>query len=123
VLGALEASAGVASTTVAVTCDPASPLARAAALPIVVDVGPEIVAGSSRLKAGTATKLVLNMLSTAAMVRSGRTRGDLMTDLRPTNEKLRMRAVGIVRAETGVDEAEAKRRLERTGWDVRRALE
>ena len=123
VLGALEASAGVASATVGVTCDPGSPLARAAAISIVVDVGPEIVAGSSRLKAGTATKLVLNMLSTAAMVRSGRTRGDLMADLRPTNAKLRARAIGIVRAETGADEAEARLRLERAGWDVRRALE
>lgn len=123
VIGALEAGEGVASATVAITCDPSSPLARAAAIPIVVDVGPEVVAGSSRLKAGTATKLVLNMLSTAAMVRVGRTRGDLMADLRPTNEKLRERAVAIVRAETGIDEAEARRRLERAGWDARRALE
>jgi len=122
VIGALEAGEGVASATVAITCDPGSPLARSATIAIVVDVGREIVAGSSRLKAGTATKLVLNMLSTVAMVRSGRTRGDLMADLRPTNEKLRERAVGIVRAETGVDEAEARRRLERAGWDVRKAM-
>ena len=122
VIGALEAGEGVASATVAITCDPGSPLARSATIAIVVDVGREIVAGSSRLKAGTATKLVLNMLSTAAMVRSGRTRGDLMADLRPTNDKLRTRAVGIVRAETGVDEAEARRRLERAGWDVRKAM-
>ncbi len=87
-----------------------------------MDVGPEVLAGSSRLKAGTATKLVLNMLSTAAMIRAGRTRGDLMADLRPTNEKLRERAIGIVRAEAGVDEGEARRRLERSGWDVRKAI-
>ncbi len=122
VLGAIAAGEGVASATVAITCDPVSPLARAAQIPIVVDVGPEVLAGSSRLKAGTATKLVLNMLSTAAMIRAGRTRGDLMADLRPTNEKLRERAIGIVRAEAGVDEGEARRRLERSGWDVRKAI-
>ncbi|MEX2047267.1 MAG: N-acetylmuramic acid 6-phosphate etherase [Chloroflexota bacterium] len=123
VLGGLKAGAGGASATIAITCDPASPLARAALIPIVVDVGPEVLAGSSRLKAGTATKLVLNMLSTAAMIRSGRTRGDLMIDLRPTNAKLRARAIRIVQEETGIEESEARARLERAGWSVRRALE
>jgi N-acetylmuramic acid 6-phosphate etherase len=89
----------------------------------VVDVGPEVLAGSSRLKAGTATKLVLNMLSTAAMIRSGRTRGDLMVDLRPTNAKLRERAVRMVRDEAGIGEDEARARLEAAGWNVRKALE
>lgn len=123
VLGGLAAGQGIASTTVGITCNAGSALARSAAIPIVVDVGPEVVAGSSRLKAGTATKLVLNLLSTAAMVRSGRTRDDLMIDLRPSNAKLRERAIGIVRAETGVDEAEARRRLEAADWSVREALD
>jgi N-acetylmuramic acid 6-phosphate etherase len=123
VLGGLEAGRGLASASVGITCNADSPLARAATIPIVVDVGPEVLAGSSRLKAGTATKLVLNMLSTAAMIRSGRTRGDLMIDLRPTNAKLRERAIGMVRDEAGISEDEARARLEAAGWSVRKALE
>ena len=92
-------------------------------IPIVVDVGAEILAGSSRLKAGTATKLVLNMLSTAAMIRSGRTKGDLMIDLRPTNAKLRARAVRMVSDDLGIGEDAARARLEANGWSVRRAID
>ena len=123
VLGGLEAGKDVASATVGITCNADSALARAADIAIVVDVGPEVLAGSSRLKAGTATKLVLNMLSTAAMIRSGRTRGDLMIDLRPTNAKLRERAVRMLQDETGLSENEARARLEAAGWSVRKALE
>jgi N-acetylmuramic acid 6-phosphate etherase len=122
VIGGLEAGENVASATIGITCNADSPLARAADIAIVVDVGPEVLAGSSRLKAGTATKLVLNMLSTAAMIRSGRTRGDLMVDLRPTNAKLRARAIRMVQDETGLSEAEARARLEAAGWSVRKAL-
>ncbi|HJW49646.1 MAG TPA: N-acetylmuramic acid 6-phosphate etherase [Candidatus Limnocylindria bacterium] len=123
VIGGLEAGENVASATVGLTCNADSPLARAADIPIVVDVGPEVLAGSSRLKAGTATKLVLNMLSTAAMIRSGRTRGDLMVDLRPTNAKLKERAIRMVRDEAHVSEGEARARLEAADWSVRKALE
>jgi N-acetylmuramic acid 6-phosphate etherase len=123
VIGALKAGENVASATVGITCNADSLLARAADIPIVVDVGPEVLAGSSRLKAGTATKLVLNMLSTAAMIRSGRTRGDLMIDFRATNAKLRERAVRMVRDETGLSDDEARARLEAAGWSVRKALE
>jgi N-acetylmuramic acid 6-phosphate etherase len=123
VIGGLEAGENVASATVGITCNADSPLTRVADIPIVVDVGPEILAGSSRLKAGTATKLVLNMLSTAAMIRAGRTRGDLMIDLRPTNAKLRERAVRMVQDEIGLSEDEARARLEAAGWSVRKALE
>jgi N-acetylmuramic acid 6-phosphate etherase len=123
VLGGLQAGQGIAATTVGITGNAASALARQSGIAIVIDVGPEIIAGSSRLKAGTATKLVLNMLSTSAMVRSGRTRDDLMVDMRPSNAKLRERAVAIVRAETGVDEAEARSRLEAAGWSVREAID
>ena len=123
VLGALGAATGIAAATVGLTCVPASALAVAADIPIVVEVGPEVLAGSSRLKAGTATKLVLNMLSTAAMIRSGRTKGDLMVDVRATNEKLRARAVGMVRDELGIGDDEARARLEASGWNVRRALD
>lgn len=122
VLGALTASRDAGARIVAVTADAAAPIARAADVAIAVAVGPEVLAGSSRLKAGTATKLVLNMLSTAAMIRAGRTRGDLMIDLVPTNAKLRARAIRMVRAETGLDEEAARERLAASGWSVRRAL-
>jgi N-acetylmuramic acid 6-phosphate etherase len=122
VVAAMKAARALGVFTSCVTCVPGSALSDAVAVPIVIDVGPEILAGSSRLKAGTATKLVLNMLSTAAMIRSGRTKGDLMIDLRPTNAKLRARAVRMVRDELGVDEDDARRKLESNGWSVRRAI-
>ena len=123
VVAAMKAARALGAVTACVTCVGGSPLADAVELPIVVEVGPEIVAGSSRLKAGTATKLVLNMLSTAAMIRSGRTKGDLMIDLRPTNAKLRSRAIRMVRDELGVDEDAARAKLEASGWSVRRAID
>ena len=123
VISALAMAREIGATTVALTCDRASPLAMGADIAIAIDVGPEVLAGSSRLKAGTATKLVLNMLSTAAMIRSGRTRGDLMVDLRATNTKLRARAVRMVQEETGLGETAARARLEACGWNVRAALE
>jgi len=122
VTAAMVMAREVGARTVALTCDASSPLAKDADITIAVDVGPEVLAGSSRLKAGTATKLVLNMLSTAAMIRSGRTRGDLMVDLLPTNAKLRARAIRMVQDETGLSEAEARARLEAAGWSVRKAL-
>jgi N-acetylmuramic acid 6-phosphate etherase len=112
-----------AAATIAITSNPHSPLARAADVAIVIEVGPEVIAGSSRMKAGTATKLVLNMLSTTSMVRLGRTRDDLMVDLRPTNEKLRQRAILMVEREASVSAEEAERRLETWGWHVRAAIE
>jgi N-acetylmuramic acid 6-phosphate etherase len=122
VIAAMAAAREIGARTIALTCDASSPLATDADIAISVDVGPEILAGSSRLKAGTATKLVLNMLSTASMIRSGRTRGDLMIDLRPTNAKLRARAIRMVQDETGVTEDQARARLEAAGWSVRKAL-
>ena len=123
VIAALVMAREIGARTVALTCDGSSPLAQGADLVIALDVGPEVLAGSSRLKAGTATKLVLNMLSTTAMIRAGRTRGDLMVDLRVTNEKLRARAIRMVRDLTGLDEEAARARLDESGWSVRRALE
>ncbi len=123
VIAALVMAREIGARTVALTCDASSTLASGADITIALDVGPEVLAGSSRLKAGTATKLVLNMLSTAAMIRSGRTKGDLMIDLRATNAKLRARAIRIVREETGLGEDEARARLEARGWSVRKALE
>ena len=119
----MKAARALGTVTACVTCVPDSALTEAVEIPIVVEVGPEILAGSSRLKAGTATKLVLNMLSTAAMIRSGRTKGDLMVDLRPTNAKLRARAIRMVRDELGLDEDTARKKLEASDWSVRRAID
>ncbi|HZP97580.1 MAG TPA: N-acetylmuramic acid 6-phosphate etherase [Candidatus Limnocylindria bacterium] len=122
-VAALVAAREVGARTVALTCDPAAPLAAAADIAVALDVGPEVLAGSSRLKAGTATKLVLNMLTTASMVRSGRTKGDLMIDLRAANAKLRERAIRIVRDETGAGEDAARAALDANGWSARAAID
>ncbi len=123
VVAALASARAAGARTIALTCADGTALAEGADVAIVVNVGPEVLAGSSRLKAGTATKLVLNMISTAVMVRLGRTKDDLMVDVRTTNAKLRERAIAMVRTEAGVDEAEATRRLEAAGWSVREALD
>jgi len=89
---------------------------------IAADLGPEVLTGSTRLKSGTATKLVLNAFSTLAMVRLGKVVGNLMVDLNPSNRKLRGRAVSIVRDLTGAGEQAAHDALERVGWVVKDAL-
>jgi len=88
---------------------------------IATDLGPEVLTGSTRLKAGTATKLVLNILTTLAMVRAGKVLSNLMVGVRPTNAKLRARAVRIVRELTGMDEAAAERALQASNWVIRAA--
>ncbi|SDT82405.1 N-acetylmuramic acid 6-phosphate etherase [Streptomyces sp. TLI_053] len=99
-----------------------SPLVAAAELGIEVETGPEVLAGSTRLKAGTAQKLVLNLISTAVMVRLGRTYGNLMVDVRAGNAKLRERARRIVADITGADEETARRALAATGGDAKAAV-
>jgi N-acetylmuramic acid 6-phosphate etherase len=91
-------------------------------LVVAADVGPEILTGSTRLKAGTATKLVLNVFTTLAMVRLGKVRGNLMIDMKASNEKLRDRAARIVQALTGGSEDAARAALERAAWDIRAAI-
>ena len=122
VVAAVRAARDLGARAIAITCDAGSPLASAAEITVALDVGPELLAGSSRLKAGTATKLVLNMISTAVMIRLGHTRNDLMSDLRAVNAKLRARAVGIVATELRISEDDARALLERSGWDVRKAI-
>lgn len=90
---------------------------------IAPDIGPEVLTGSTRLKSGTATKLILNIFTTLSMVRSGKVIGNLMVDLNPSNKKLRERAVRILQTLTGVDDATARQELERAGWVVKRAFE
>jgi N-acetylmuramic acid 6-phosphate etherase len=121
-VGAVSYARSLGAFTVGLTCVPGSPITKAAELSIVPVVGPEVVTGSSRLKAGTAQKMVLNMLSTATMVQLGYVSGNRMSHLKPGNTKLRERAVRIVMAETGLDEAAATEALETTGWVVREAI-
>lgn len=102
--------------TIALTCNPNSPLERAAGFAIVVQVGPEVLAGSSRMKAATAHKMVLNMISTGAMSRLGYVYGSLMINVVPKNEKLTQRAVAILEKASGVNSAAARRALVTSGY-------
>ena len=103
-------------------CNPASPIAQSADIPIEIVTGAEVIAGSTRLKAGTAQKLVLNMISTITMVRLGRTFGNLMVDVRVSNEKLRLRALRIIRLATGCSDDDADRALEAGGGEAKTAI-
>jgi N-acetylmuramic acid 6-phosphate etherase len=120
VVGAVEA-AGPALTA-AVTTRPGSPLAALVDIPIEVPVGDEVVSGSTRLKAGTAQKLVLNAFSTALMVRRGRTLGGLMAGMRVSNTKLRARAVDVCVRGIGCSEDAAREVLELAGWQLDAAV-
>ena len=121
-LGAITAAAEAGALTVAVVSVEDSPLARAADHELAVVVGPEVVSGSTRLKAGTAQKLVLNTISTVAMIRLGKTYGDLMVDLRASNDKLEARARRIVREAAGVSDDEAREALEAAGGSAKVAV-
>ena len=121
-LAAVRAARAAGALTVGLACNRGSALAAAADLGIEVEVGPEVLAGSTRLKAGTAQKLVLNLLSTALMVRLGRTYGNLMVDLRATNAKLRDRARRIVADATGADEDAVRRALAATDGRAKDAV-
>ena len=123
VLGALAYARKVGAGTVLLSCNPERVMRTAVDVEIDLPTGPEIVTGSTRLKAGTATKLVLNMLSTIAMVRLGRVRDNLMVHVQATNDKLRARAVRLVRALTGGSEVEAQSALEKNEWRVTAAAE
>jgi N-acetylmuramic acid 6-phosphate etherase len=122
VLGVVAEAKRRGAATIGLTCNPDAPLAHEAELSIIPIVGPEVIAGSSRLKAGTAQKMVLNMLSTATMVRLGKVYGNLMVDVQPTNAKLRRRAARILQQAAAVEPEEAQRALERTGYEVKTAL-
>src|SRR5437588_6182210 len=114
-VAAIQEARRKGAKTIAVTCNRNSPLETAAHLAIVTQVGPEVLAGSSRLKAGTAQKLVLNMLSTGAMTRLGYVYGNLMVNVLPRNEKLTQRAIGILERLTGADRETAGRTLAAAG--------
>lgn len=122
VRGALTRARKAGAKVLFVTCDPKTELQTFVDLTIALAVGPEVIAGSTRLKAGTATKMVLNMLTTIAMVRIGKTYGNLMVDVRTGSEKLKDRARRIVNIVTGLDYAEAHGLLKRAHWNVKAAL-
>jgi N-acetylmuramic acid 6-phosphate etherase len=124
VIGALRKARALGGRTMLIACNPVRQRQEPGwDVEIDLDVGPELLAGSTRLKAGTATKIALNILSTAAMVRLGRTRGNLMAGMRVSNRKLRERAIRMVAAVRGVSRPEAAAALEAAGWEVRRCLE
>jgi N-acetylmuramic acid 6-phosphate etherase len=121
-VGAVEYARSVGALTVGLSCNAGSPLGAAADHPIEVVVGPELVSGSTRLKAGTAQKLVLNMLSTITMIRLGKTYGNLMVDVRASNEKLRARSRRIVALATGAGDAAIEAALTATDGEVKPAI-
>jgi N-acetylmuramic acid 6-phosphate etherase len=124
VLGALQRARALGAKTILVTCNPAR---RRATQPWDVEIdlptGPEIVTGSTRLKAGSATKVALNILTTCTMIRLGRVRGGAMVDVRASNAKLRDRATRMVQKALNCDATKARALLTQNGWNVRRALE
>jgi N-acetylmuramic acid 6-phosphate etherase len=149
-LAAVEYGRGQGARTIAITCNPGTPLGHAADIEIVVEVGPEVLTGSTRMKAGTAQKLICNTITTGAMARAGYVYGNLMVNVHPKNEKLIARAVAILESaaqtdagraaaalqesgnsvpialimlKTGVSKAEAQRHLQLAGGNVRRAIE
>ena len=122
VLGALTRARRANSKIIFITCDPRNELQTFVDLTIAPAVGPEVIAGSTRLKAGTATKIVLNMLTTGAMVRTGKTYGNLMVDVQTGSEKLRDRARRIIIIVTGLEYDEADKLLRRARWNVKAAI-
>src|SRR5687768_13143413 len=117
-VGAISYARSLGAFTIGLTCVPGSPITQAAELSIVPVVGPEVVTGSSRLKAGTAQKMVLNMISTATMVGLGYVSGNRMSNLQARNTKLRDRAERIVMAEAGATKADATKALELSAWKI-----
>jgi N-acetylmuramic acid 6-phosphate etherase len=122
VIEALRRAREIGAQTVLLTCNAKREPGGEFDLEINLKTGPEIVTGSTRLKAGTATKVALNIISTGAMARLGRVSGNLMIDLQPTNKKLRERAVGLVSQLANCDRESARSRLERADWNLRQAL-
>jgi N-acetylmuramic acid 6-phosphate etherase len=122
VLGSLEYAKSIGAYTIGLSCNRDAEIATRCDLSIAPVVGPEVVSGSTRMKAGTATKMVLNMLSTGAMIRLGKTYGNLMVDLRASNSKLADRARRIVRAVTNLSDNESERLLRDCGGEVKTAI-
>ena len=121
-LGVLAQAEKIGCKTIALTCNHKAAILEEVGLGICVEVGPEVIAGSSRMKAGTAQKMVLNMLTTGAMIKIGKTYENFMIDLMPTNEKLKDRAIRIVAELAGVSASTALKTLLECGWSVKVAI-
>ncbi|HLW03364.1 MAG TPA: N-acetylmuramic acid 6-phosphate etherase [Ktedonobacterales bacterium] len=122
VLGAIAFAKECGALTIGLACNVGTPLEEQVDIIIAPVVGPEVISGSTRLKAGTAQKMVLNMLSTGVMIRLGKTFGNLMVDVQATNQKLRQRAIGIVRQATGLEQDAAEALLAASGDEVKTAI-
>jgi N-acetylmuramic acid 6-phosphate etherase len=121
-VAALQAAAAAGALTVGIACNPGTPLLASAAHPILIETGAEVIAGSTRMKAGTAQKIALNLLSTAVMMRLGRVHAGRMVSMRPTNAKLRARAVDMVADIAGVERGAAQAAFDRSGADIKLAV-
>lgn len=122
VLGAMEYARSLGTTVIGVTCCPGSKVDTLAHIGIAPVPGPEVITGSTRLKSGTAQKMVLNMLSTATMIKLGKVYGNLMVDVKATNEKLVERTVSIVKSATGCTDQAARAALDQCGWAAKTAI-
>jgi len=122
VLSGIEYASGIGCSTIGISCSGTGRLNEAADISIVSDVGPEVIEGSTRLKAGTAQKMILNMLSSCTMVKLGKTYGNLMANVRPINLKLRKRAVDIIMYATGCKEEIASEAFEKAGGNAKSAI-
>ena len=122
VLGAMEYARSIGAAVIGLTCCPGSEIDRIADVGIAPAPGPEVITGSTRMKSGTAQKMVLNMLSTGTMIKLGKVYGNLMVDVKPSNEKLVRRCVTIVCEATGVGEDEAATALEKCGYVCKQAI-
>jgi N-acetylmuramic acid 6-phosphate etherase len=122
VIGALQLAKRNGAKTIAVVCNQAATMSKLADLSITVVVGPEVLAGSTRMKAGTAQKMVLNMLSTVSMIKMGKVYQNLMVDMRPSNFKLIERAINIITTVTSVDQETAEKLLQAAGYNIKVAI-
>ena len=122
VIGGLKYAKSIGAQTVSISCNKEAKISKFADYPIEAIVGPEVLTGSTRLKAGTAQKLILNMISTGAMIRVGKSYQNLMVDLQMTNKKLERRGVNIIKEATGVDDEEAKKYIEKAKGSVKIAI-
>lgn len=123
VISAINYAKSIGAKTVSVTNNPDTELGKAADIDICADTGPEVITGSTRMKAGTAQKIILNMISTASMVKCGCVYENMMINLKPTNKKLRRRMIGIVTEILGCTAEKAEELLEKNGWNIRLAVE
>ena len=122
VIGALQYAQELGARTIAIACNLDSPIGLLADISVSVDLGPEVISGSTRMKAGSAQKMILNMLSTATMIRLGKVYGNLMVDVKVTNQKLAERATRLVQQLTGLDDADARHLLSLSEYEVKTAV-